>query len=145
MTFCARLSLSSSRRTIYSEAFDKVRMDPTISYALGSPMRAYGMDRGGDRGRRNEMERWDTEECSIVRFTVAGSQGMGIVQVQVPKARRRGEFDYIIFEHRPTRKLIRVLDNRGKKEEEAAVPTPPPSSTPSELPPPVSTPAPATS
>ena len=37
MTFCARLSLSSSRRTIYSEAFDKVRMDPTISYALGSP------------------------------------------------------------------------------------------------------------
>ena len=50
-----------------------------------------------------------------MRFTVAGPQGMGIVQTQVPKSRRRGDFKYIIFEHRPSRKAVMVLDNRGEK------------------------------
>ena len=79
-------------RTIYSEAFDIVQKDPTVSYLLGSPMKAYGV--GGNRGRRNEMERWelteaDGEEVSVVRFTVAGPQGAGMVQTQVPRGRLR--------------------------------------------------------
>jgi import inner membrane translocase subunit TIM21 len=129
------------RRTIYSEAFEKVQQDPTVSYLLGSPLRAYGMDHGGHRGRRNEMERWeltepDGSEVSVVRFTVAGPQGMGIVQTQVPRTRRRGDFLYIIFEHRPSRKLTFVLDNRGEKS--AAAPPAPPA--PLETPPPPPTP-----
>ena len=108
---------ASSTQTIYSEAFEKVQQDPIVSYALGSPMKAYGMDRGSHRGRRNEMERWELteangDEVSVVRFTVAGPQGMGIVQTQVPRSRRRGDFKYILFEHRPSRKLVFVLDNR---------------------------------
>ena len=87
-----------------------MQQDPTVSYALGSPMKAFGMDRGGHRGRRNEMERWDLtepngDEVSLVRFTVAGPQGAGIVQANVPRNRRRGEFKYILFEHRPSRKV----------------------------------------
>ena len=114
------LSPLHSRRTIYSEAFEKVQQDPIVSYALGSPMKAYGTSRGDNRGRRNEMERWelvepDGEEVSVVRFTVAGPQGMGIVQTQTPKSRRRGEFKYIIFQHPPSRKTVMVLDNRGEK------------------------------
>ena len=108
---------ASSTQTIYSEAFEKVQQDPIVSYALGSPMKAYGMDRGSHRGRRNEMERWELteangDEVSVVRFTVAGPQGMGVVQTQVPRSRRRGDFRYILFEHRPSRKLVFVLDNR---------------------------------
>ena len=122
-----------ARRTIYSEAFEKVQQDPIVSYALGSPMKAYGMSRGDNRGRRTEMERWeltepDGEEVSVVRFTVAGPQGMGIVQTQVPKSRRRGDFKYIIFEHRPSRKAVMVLDNRGEKGADpkaGGVPAPP--------------------
>ena len=108
---------ASSTQTIYSEAFEKVKLDPNVSYALGSPLRAHGIDRGGSRGRRNEMERWDVTESgddvSIVRFAVSGPQGAGIVQVQVPTSRRRGEFKYIIFENMRSRQLIHVLDTRA--------------------------------
>ena len=95
-----------------------MQQDPTVSYALGSPMKAYGMDRGGNRGRRNEMERWELthnetgEAISLVRFMVAGPQGLGIVQVQTPANRKRGEFEYIIYEDRRTRGVAYVVDNR---------------------------------
>ena len=125
-------------RTIYSEAFEKVQQDPNVSYLLGSPMKAYGV--GGNRGRRNEMERWELtetngDEVSVVRFTVAGPQGAGIVQTQVPRGRRRGEFNYIAFEYR--RKLLMILDNRADKtaavaqqdaKDDTLPPPPPPSS-----------------
>lgn len=113
---------ASSTQTIYSEAFEKIKLDPTISYGLGSPLRAHGVDRGGERGRRNEMERWDVEESgqelTSVRFAVSGPQGAGFVLVQTPTKRKRGEFKYIIFENRscPTlkrRQLVHVLDTRA--------------------------------
>jgi len=55
---------------------------------------------------------------------VAGPQGMGIVQTQVPRARRRGDFEYIIFEHRPSRKLVFVLDERADKAKAKPPPVP---------------------
>ena len=120
---------ATATQTIYSEAFEEVKQNATISYALGSPLKAYGMDRGGHRGRRNEMERWDLtepngDEVSLVRFTVAGPQGAGIVTAQVPRSRRRGEFRYIVFEHRPSRKMLLVLDHRVNKEAQAVAPGP---------------------
>lgn len=87
-----------------------------ISYMLGSPLRAFGADHGGGRGRRNAIERWDLSEGEseviVARFHVSGPQGFGTVQVQAPANRRRGQFNYIIFEHPQTRKMIHVLDNR---------------------------------
>ena len=129
-SFSLSRSVCVLRRIIYSEAFEKVKEDPIVSYALGSPMKAYGMSRGDGRGRRNEMERWELtepngDEVSLVRFTVAGPQGMGIVQTQVPRSRRRGDFKYIIFEHRPSRKAVMVLDNRGEGESKGAPAGPP--------------------
>ena len=110
---------ATSTNVIYSEAFEKIKADPNVSYALGSPMRAYGIDHGGERGRRNAMERWEVQEngkdLSIVRFTVAGPGGAGVVQVQVPAQRRRGEFRYIIFENRRNRQLFHVLDKRAEE------------------------------
>ena len=89
-----------------------MRMDPTISYALGSPMRAYGMDRGGDRGRAT-MER-PHEECK--GFTVAGRRRHRAGAGEGEAARRPTTLPLSTGR----RKLIRVLDNRGKKEEEEA-------------------------
>merc|ERR1711991_1080033 len=109
------------------EAFDKVKLNPDISYALGSPLRAHGVDRGGERGRRNAMERMEIHEnekkYSLVQFTVAGPQGAGLVQVQVPAERRRGEFRYVIFEQTlpprssrsEGRRIVHVLDNRAEQ------------------------------
>jgi len=117
---------ASSTQTIYSEAFDKVKNDPNISYGLGSPMRAHGIDHGGERGRRNEMERWDVTESgqdlTLVRFAVSGPQGAGLVLVQTPAKRSRGEFKYIIFENRSCqsfkrRQLVHVVDNRAAEAE----------------------------
>jgi hypothetical protein len=113
---------ASSTQTIYSEAFEKVKVDPLIANGLGSPLRAHGIDHGGARGRRNEMERWDNTEAgqdiTIVRFAVSGPQGAGAVLVQVPRPRRRGEFKYIIFENLTCpafkrRQLVHVLDTRA--------------------------------
>jgi hypothetical protein len=113
---------ASSTQTIYSEAFEKVKVDPLIANGLGSPLRAHGIDHGGARGRRNEMERWDDTEAgqdiTIVRFAVSGPQGAGAVLVQVPRPRRRGEFKYIIFENLTCpafkrRQLVHVLDTRA--------------------------------
>ncbi len=113
---------ASSTQTIYSEAFDKVKSDPAIANGLGSPLRAHGIDHGGARGRRNEMERWDVTEAgqdlTLVRFAVSGPQGAGAVLVQVPAKRRRGEFKYIIFENLSCpafkrRQLVHVLDTRA--------------------------------
>lgn len=113
---------ASSTQTIYSEAFEKVKVDPLIANGLGSPLRAHGIDHGGARGRRNEMERWDVTEAgqdlTLVRFAVSGPQGAGAVLVQVPAKRRRGEFKYIIFENLTCpafkrRQLVHVLDTRA--------------------------------
>ena len=113
------------RRTIYSEAFDIVQKDPNVSYLLGSPLKAYGV--GGNRGRRNEMERWEMTEqngdlVTVVRFSVGGPQGAGTIQTQVPRSRKRGEFNYIVFGF--NRRYFSILDNRGKKEEDAVPPPP---------------------
>jgi len=79
------------------------------------------------------MERWETEEDGqpvvTIRFHVAGPQGTGVVVAQVPQKRKRGEFRYILFEHR--RKLISVLDNRT---DAAALPAPSPVPAPSAAP-----------
>jgi import inner membrane translocase subunit TIM21 len=119
---------AGSTGVIYSEAFDKVQQDPDVAYALGTPLRAYGADHGTPRGRRNTMERWELheggQEVSVVRFNVAGPQGSGVVQAQVPSSRSRGDFHYIIFENRRTRQLTHVLDNRADKA--AALPVPEP-------------------
>jgi import inner membrane translocase subunit TIM21 len=107
---------ASSTQSIYSEAFDLVQKDADVSFACGSPLRAHGIDHGGSRGRRNAMERFDIledgEELAIVRFIVSGPQGAGIVQVQVPAKRRRGEFKYVVFENRRNRQISTVVDNR---------------------------------
>ena len=88
-----------------------------VAYALGTPLRAFGADNGGARGRRNAMERWEVDEGGsdviVVRFHVSGPQGMGTVQVQVPSKRKRGEFNYIIFENARNRKMVHVMDGRG--------------------------------
>ena len=115
---------ASSTQVIYTEAFERVQADPSVSYVCGSPLRAYGADHGGSRGRRNSMERWDVvengEELSVVRFSVAGPQGAGIVQVQTPTKRKRGEFEYIIFENRGSRTLTHVVDRRQERAAERA-------------------------
>jgi hypothetical protein len=110
---------ATSTQVIYSEAFDLVQKDPTVAYTVGTPMKAHGIDHGSARGRRNAMERWevqeDGKEWSVVRFAVAGPQGVGLVQVQAPSNRRRGEFRYIIFENRRSRQLVHVLDRRAEE------------------------------
>uniref|UniRef100_A0A7S0PZ63 Mitochondrial import inner membrane translocase subunit Tim21 n=1 Tax=Coccolithus braarudii TaxID=221442 RepID=A0A7S0PZ63_9EUKA len=123
----------SSDQVIVNEAFDKVKMDGDVLHVLGSPLRAFGA--GGDRGRRNAFERWEVieggEELSVMRFSVAGPQSHGLVYVQVPKKRRRGQFRYVIFEHK--RKLHHVLDNRAAilaEQAAAAAPLPPEPPTP---------------
>ena len=124
---------ATSTQSIYTEAFELVQKDPNVSFALGSPLKAHGIDSGGARGRRNAMERWevheDGEDLSIVRFIVAGPQGAGLVQVQVPAKRRRGEFKYIIYENRRNRQLFHVFDARADKKEAEPPPPPPPPST----------------
>lgn len=99
---------ATSTDVIFSEALEKVSQDPNVAFALGTPMRGYGH---GSPGRRNAKERWEVSEggseYSVVRFHVAGSQGSALVQVQVPKQRRRGEFRYIIVEL-PRRRLVHV-------------------------------------
>lgn len=105
---------ASSTQVIFNEALERVQLDSSVGGALGTPLKAYGADRGGDRGRRNAFERWETEEEGVpvvtVRFNVAGPNGTGTVVAQVPRGRKRGEFRYIMFEHR--RKLVTVLDAR---------------------------------
>ena len=99
---------ASSTDVIFSEALEKVSQDPNVAFALGTPMRGYGSGGRGE-GRRNAKERWEVSEggneYSVVRFHVAGSQGSALVQAQVPKQRRRGEFRYIIVEL-PRRRLV---------------------------------------
>ena len=129
----------TSTQSIYDEAFEKVRTNGDVAYALGTPLRAFGADRGSDRGRRNALDRWELneggEDVTVLRFHVAGPQGSGTVHVQTPAERKRGDFKYIMFEHR--RKMITVLDRRDDEADaKAAPPTPP---TP---PPPAPTPAP---
>mmetsp|Transcript_36597 Transcript_36597/g.60618 ORF Transcript_36597/g.60618 Transcript_36597/m.60618 type:complete len:274 (+) Transcript_36597:85-906(+) len=106
---------ASSTQTIFSEAFEKVRVDGNANYVLGAPIRGFGADHGDSRGRRNALERWEVEEegleLSVVRFNVAGPQGLGRVHVQVPRKRKRGEFHYIIFEHK--RRMYYLLDERA--------------------------------
>lgn len=109
-------------------------------------MKAYGI--GGNRGRRNEMERWELteangDEVSVVRFSVAGPQGAGTVQTQVPRGRRRGDFNYIIFEYR--RKILFVLDNRGDKTAALAPPQEASTAKAEDVPPPPAALAPASS
>ena len=114
---------ATSTQVIFSEALEKVQMDPTVAHALGTPLKGFGIDHGSSRGRRNAMDRWEViegvNEYSIVRFTVAGSQGAALVQAQVPSQRKRGEFRYIICEL-PRRGLVHVLDNRAAEAEKAA-------------------------
>ena len=112
---------ATSTQVIFSEALEKVQQDPTIAYTLGTPLKGFGS--AGSPGRRNAMDRWEViegdGEYTIVRFTVASSQGAALVQVQVPVQRKRGEFRYIICEL-PQRKLVHVLDNRPAEAEAAA-------------------------
>lgn len=121
---------ASSTNTIFSEAFEKVQQDAKLSAALGTPLRAHGSDHGGNRGRRNTMERWEVvengEEMSVVRFHVSGPNGQGDVVVQTPKSRSRGQFRYIIFEtpHPRGRAIYHVYDSRAE-DSEAKVPAPP--------------------
>uniref|UniRef100_A0A7S0NXL2 Mitochondrial import inner membrane translocase subunit Tim21 n=1 Tax=Calcidiscus leptoporus TaxID=127549 RepID=A0A7S0NXL2_9EUKA len=119
---------AASDQAIVNEAFSKVSMDGDVAHLLGSPLKAHGA--GGDRGRRNAFERWEVDEggeqLSVMRFYVAGPQGRGLVYVQVPKKRRRGEFRYVIFEH--NRKMYHVVDNRAAIQAEraaASMPQPP--------------------
>ena len=106
---------ATSTQSIYAEAFEHVKQNPDVSYALGSPLRAFGLDTRA-RGSRSNMERWEVsengEDLSIVRFFVQGPQGAGIVQTQVPKNRRSGEFKYIVFRNARTRQTSKILDNR---------------------------------
>jgi len=130
-TYMALFPGPTSTGSIYSEAFEKAQQDTKLSNALGTPLRAHGADHGNNRGRRNAMERWDIEEngeeLSVVRFTVSGPQGSGVVQVQTPRHRRRGEFKYIIFEtpHPRGRAIYHIYDSRGFGEA-AAPPEPAP-------------------
>ena len=51
---------ATSTQVIFSEALEKVQQDPTIAYALGTPLKGFGS--GGSPGRRNAMDRWDVLE-----------------------------------------------------------------------------------
>lgn len=119
-----------STQSIFSEALDKVKENGDVAYALGTPLKGFGADHGGGRGRRNAMERWELSEqgadVSVVRFHVSGPQGVGTVQVQVPTNRKRGEFNYIIFEHPRSRRLVHILDTRGEPNKTVAPAPPPP-------------------
>jgi len=120
---------ATSTQSIFSEALDKVKDNGDVAFALGTPLRAFGADHGGSRGRRNAMERWELNEAGaevvVVRFHVSGPQGMGTVQVQVPANRKRGEFNYIIFENARNRRMVHVLDDRGGKDAQIGGPPPP--------------------
>ena len=117
---------ATSTDVIFSEALEKVSQDPNVAFALGTPMRGFGSGGGRGEGRRNAKERWEVSEggneYSVVRFQVAGSQGSALVQAQVPKQRRRGEFRYIIVEL-PRRRLVHA--RLATSEDAPAQPRPP--------------------
>jgi len=115
---------ATSTESIFNDAFDLVKANGDVAHVLGTPLRAFGANHGNQSGRRNAKERWElTEggaEVIVLRFHVSGPQGMGTVQAQVPANRRRGEFNYIIFENPRTRKMIHVLDMRAENAAKAA-------------------------
>jgi hypothetical protein len=130
---------ASSPGAIFEEAADKVKVDPEVADRLGTPIKAFGADFGGGEGRRNFVQSWevsgdDGSAAVQVKFNVQGPQGRGIVHAQAAANRKRGDFNFIVFEDKRRRQLVYVLDNRAALKAKAMAkleaPAPPAPATP---------------
>lgn len=123
---------ASSPGAILDDALEKVKVDPEVADRIGTPIRSFGADLGGGEGRRNFVQSWDVQaedgaSAVQVKFNVQGPQGRGIVHVQAPASRSRGQFNWIVFEDRSgrSRQMIYILDERAKLPSGGPAPPPP--------------------
>jgi mitochondrial import inner membrane translocase subunit TIM21 len=97
---------STSPNAVFDEAFNQVRKNDEIVATFGEPLKAYGIDHGGNReGRRNfimsrEAEGEDGSKRVKVRFNLEGKYAGGVVFAEASDKLQmnNGEWVYLIVQ-----------------------------------------------
>lgn len=109
---------------LYDDAFARLQYDETVKAQItGEDMRCYG--RGGSESRRNQTDSFSyTEEAdgskrTRIRFNIEGKKGKALVFAEVSDRMPDGEkFVYLICQDKRTGRVLTVVDNRDRIEEE---------------------------
>jgi import inner membrane translocase subunit TIM21 len=97
---------STSPNAVFDEAFNQIRKNDEVVAALGEPLKAYGIDHGGNReGRRNfimsrEVEGEDGSKRLKIRFNLEGKFAGGVAFAEVSNDLNmgNGEWVYLIVQ-----------------------------------------------
>ena len=111
--------------SLYSEAFEIVRINDEILLTCGEGMKAFGADRGRNEGRRNHIDSRqyvaeDGSNRTRVRFHVKGPRGHVIVWAEVSKNLDKPDLVYLICRDKRTGRVITIQDNRALLESRAS-------------------------
>jgi len=111
----------TSPNAVFDQAFSQIRKNDEVVAAFGEPMKAYGIDHGGNReGRRNfimsrETEGEDGSKRLKVRFNLEGKYAGGVVFAEVSDKLNvdNGEWVYLIVQSKKTGATYTICDNRS--------------------------------
>ena len=111
--------------SLYSEAFEIVRINDEILLTCCEGMKAFGADRGRNEGRRNHIDSRqyvaeDGSNRTRVRFHVKGPRGHVIVWAEVSDNLDKPDLVYLICRDNRTGRVITIQDNRALLESRAA-------------------------
>jgi hypothetical protein len=113
-----------SPNSLYSEAFEIVRINDEIQLTCGDGMKAFGADRGRNEGRRNHIDSRqyiaeDGSKRTRVRFHVKGPRGHVVVWAEVSSNLDKPDLVYLICRDKRSGRVITIQDNRALLESRA--------------------------
>ena len=112
---------------LYDDAFARLQHDEVVkSQITGEDMRCYG--RGGSESRRNQVDSFayveendkPSSRRTRIRFNIEGQRGKALVYAEVSDNLPDGEkFVYLICQDKRTGRVLTVVDNRDRIEEQS--------------------------
>lgn len=107
--------------SVFSSAFEVVRVNDEILAITGDPMKAFGRDVGRNtEGRRNFVDSRtyvdanDGSNRTRVRFNVKGPKGQALVWAEVSDKLPDNQYVYLICQDKRTGRVVTVEDNRDR-------------------------------
>mmetsp|Transcript_42106 Transcript_42106/g.83722 ORF Transcript_42106/g.83722 Transcript_42106/m.83722 type:complete len:260 (+) Transcript_42106:49-828(+) len=111
-------------QTLFSEAFERVRVHEEVMAIAGNGMKAFGRDVGRNtEGRRNHIDSYqytgeDGSRRTRIRFNVKGDKAKVLVWAETSDRMAENEYVYLICQSTKTGKVVTVEDNRDRLEME---------------------------
>jgi hypothetical protein len=105
-------------QSLYSEAYDSLRLNDDVTRICGEDMRAFGRDTGSE-SRRSQVDQREFTEADgskrvRIRFNIKGSKGHVKVWAEASDKMGANEWVYLIVQNMKTGTVMTIEDERER-------------------------------